>query len=109
MGDYIAFIKWIQSHEKIFINYQISIFECCFEATEQTKKFMKELLKYYKKTRNPFPYFNFNFNVSTGEFTFLNLYANIWQKDLLGNEIINFDDKTCIPDQNILLILDVQI
>ena len=105
-ANYVEFIKWIQSHEKIFINCRKSSYQCCFETTEQTKKFMLKLLEYYKKTRYPFTYFNFNFNVSTGEFTFLNLYANIWQKDFLGDNIINFDDKKNIPSQNILLILD---
>ena len=106
--NYMEFIKWIKIHKEEFVNARNTTYTCCFETTVKTKEFMNELLEYYKKTSFPFTYFNFIFNVSTGEFAFLNLYSNICQPDFLGNDWIDYNKNkvSCIAHKDILLILD---
>lgn len=75
---YRDFIKWIIKNKNVFEkNSNRKNWECTLELNSTNKEIIMQLLKFYDKTNFPYPYFSFNFGLSTGEFNFLNIFANI--------------------------------
>lgn len=70
---------------------------------------MKELLLHYKNTNFSYPYFSFDFGLSTGEFNFLKLFSNIAEltsKDSDGKLYVQNNITHKVKCENLFLYFD---
>ena len=80
IDKYTCFIKWLKRNENIIIekftkNSQKEIF---VHVDNTTDKFIKELIGLYSKVAFEFPFYAFNFNLSSGEYYFLSLFSELY-------------------------------
>ena len=98
VDDSNDFIDFISTNRKEIISH-ISSYNSnvlTLQLNDDSKELLKELLEKYNKIRLPFHFYEFDFNISTGEYYFLLLFCNLYKikKD-------NNNEK-----RNLLLLLD---
>lgn len=76
--------------------------------TGKEESFIKELIELYSNLNFAFPFYDFSFNVSTGEYYFLLIFSNIYSMINREKWLPNVYDYTAINQNvdNILLIFD---
>ena len=101
------FIEWIRYKKEEIVEYENS--EMCYleiPTNNKTKDFMKEILEHYSRLNFTFPFWKFSFGVSTGEYSFLSIFSNLYS--MVGDNYIYAYDYPKIESKikMILLIFD---
>lgn len=109
--DYIhtieSYINWIKSNEATIKQYESKVRSCLqIPINQSTNNFITELIDHYQKVNFEFPFYDFSFGVSTGEYHFLSVFENLYSITKKA-EIINpyettFDESV----DSLLLIFD---
>jgi len=104
-----SFIGWIRQNYRKILSYEDrSRNFLTIEMNSESESFVKGLIEKYEKIKFEFPFYNFSFGVSTGEYNFLSIYSNLfsltdygrWTSDVYAYPIL--DART----ENLLLIFD---
>lgn len=100
--DAVKFIEWIKTkhNSEQMKNTAWNSLYC--KLDEANKNFINEFFILYKATSFPFLYLEFSFNISSGEFYFLNLYTNLYGDE--HQQLLKINDN--YSQKNILLIFD---
>lgn len=73
------FIRWLETNEKRIRTYADSgMTELFIRPGKDTEEFMKELLEHYGKINLEFPFLKISFGVSSGEYTLLSVFADLY-------------------------------
>ena len=95
---YLNFLKWIRDNNSQITKYESErLEEIKIPISEETDIFVKELIEHCKKIGFRVPALEFKFDISSGEYAFLSLFADLHSMNL-NNEKSN--------RKNFLLLLD---
>lgn len=78
------FIVWLEENEKNIARFENKAWSVLdtpmldIPTGEETRKFVQELCVRYADTNFEFPFFDFSFGVSAGEFSFLIFFSNLY-------------------------------
>lgn len=103
------FVTWLEKNKTIINKYGDNIMQQLVIPTDDdTKAFITDLIKLYSDMNFAFPFYEFSFGVSTGEFYFLSLFSNLYSMVKKDTSFKNVYDYTKLEDKkkNILLIFD---
>lgn len=98
----IDFISWMEKKEidiKSFENKCLPMIEV--KTGKQSKRFINEMVELYSKVSLVFPFYEFSFDVSAGEYLFLSIFADLYY---MRENIVRFNSSEC--KKYILLIFD---
>lgn len=104
-----SFIRWIEKNESVIKKNEIEgIMQLYIVPEENTEEFMSGLLNLYSKMNFAFPFFDFSFGISTGEYYFLSVFSNIYSMVKSSYLEYNAYDYPKLGDntKSILLIFD---
>ena len=102
------YIEWLEKNvDKIDLLKNKAYLRLDIE-TGKEETFIKELIELYSDLNFAFPFYDFSFNVSTGEYYFLLIFSNIYSMINKERWLPNVYDYTAIDYNvnNILLIFD---
>lgn len=99
---YVDFVNWIKKNSDFIKRASYWETRTCSIRLKDNEKFVTDLLFYYKQTKFSYPFFSFGFDMSTGEFNFLNLFTHLHVAVSKGNETTRGEEKCT----NVLAILD---
>lgn len=108
------FITWLQCNEERIHQWESRMIKRLnVPVDKETEAWMNELLRLYSSMNFVFPFYGFSFGVSTGEYAFLTLFANL--HSMVNRDVANRDaanrDVYSLPGleakaPSILLIFD---
>lgn len=98
ISNYKQVVDLIKENKTIFTSKKEKI----SLRIKDNEKLITKLLRYYNKTNFSYPYLTFDFGLSTGEFNFLNIFANIHKALSTNNNTVMGDEKCT----NVLLYFD---
>ncbi len=103
------FIEWLKSKKTVINEFKGNLLgQLTIPTTEETKTFMLDFISLYSKTSFAFPFYDFSFGLSTGEYYFLTIFSNLYsmisgnKQDIYVYDYSKLEKKT----KNILLIFD---
>lgn len=109
LDDFKNFVNWIEKNNKILLSLSCSTFEnvICIDINEKNYNMILELLEHYEKTNFEFPYFSFDFGLSSGEYNFLNIFSNLFSMfDKKTSNITKNYSTSTLKCKDILLLFD---
>lgn len=96
------FICWLKENEKRIREVEDIFGSLRIEISEETHEFVKNLIELYSTVSTTFPFYSFYFGVSTGEYSFLSIFANLY---LIKKQISEYIERKK-GKTSILLIFD---
>lgn len=73
------YVRWLEKNQNIINKIENKkFFQLEIVTGEQSKKFMNELIELYSENNFAFPFYNFSFGLSTGEYCFLSIFSNLY-------------------------------
>ena len=103
------FITWLQSNEKSIHKWESRMIKRLnVPVNKETEAWMNELLRLYSSMNFAFPFYGFSFGVSTGEYVFLTLFANLHSmvnKDASNKDVYSLPGLEA-KTKSVLLIFD---
>lgn len=103
------FVGWLETNEEDIENFQNKAL-CQLNITldKSTEKFITELIRLYSKLNFQFPFYDFSFGVSSGEYLFLSIFSNLYSTIKRDSNVINVYDysKMEAKTNSMLIILD---
>ena len=73
------FIEWLKNNETIINKFRRNTLgQLTIPTTDDTKTFMLDFISLYSKTSFAFPFYDFSFGLSTGEYYFVTLFSNLY-------------------------------
>lgn len=103
------FIYWLRRNESTIRECESGFLrQLNIRVNEGTESFMMELISLYSKMNFEFPFYNFCFDVSTGEFDFLTFFSNLYSMVSGNKSELNVYDYPKLEEdtRSVLLILD---
>lgn len=102
-----AYINWIKSNEANIKKYELRVGNCLqIPINHRTNSFITELIDHYQKVNFEFPFYDFSFGVSTGEYHFLSVFENLYsitkKAEFINPYETTFDESV----DSLLLIFD---
>ena len=102
-----SYINWIKSNETAINQYESKVKSCLqIPINHTTKKFITELINYYNKVNFEFPFYEFSFGVSTGEYHFLSVFENLYSITRKPEIISPYETSLDESVDSLLLIFD---
>lgn len=100
------FVDWLKKNEAIIKKFEKGFLNTLIiPINEETKSFIKGLTDQYSKMNFEFPFYDFSFHISTGEYYFLELFSNLYS--MINKDINVYDySKLDVGKKNVLLIFD---
>lgn len=110
INNFENYVKWMERNNEQINKYENKgLLQLDIHVDENTEQFITELEQLYSKVNFAFPFYGFSFGVSTGEYYFLSVFANLYSmaKSRFESDI-NVYDHTRINEntKNLLLIFD---
>lgn len=105
---YIRFVNWLSDNIFKEDNWNVNRERCYFDLREDNS-IVKELLIHYNNTNHVYPYLEFNFGLSSGEFNLLKLFSKIaalQQKDSDGEFYVVNSKRKDVKCENLVLFFD---
>lgn len=103
------FVSWLQRNELMIHRMEIRwIQQLYVPVCVETEMWMSELIDLYLSMSFEFPFYDFSFGASTGEYVFLTLFANLCSivcKDVTGKDVYSPSGLKA-KTKSILLIFD---
>lgn len=103
------FIEWLKNNETIINKFRRNTLgQLTIPTTDDTKTFMLDFISLYSKTSFAFPFYDFSFGLSTGEYYFVTLFSNLYSMISGNNQDIYVYDYSKLEKKtkNLLLIFD---
>lgn len=103
------FILWLKENRGKIRKFERKMMrQLDIEVNQYTKAFMAELITLYSEMNFEFPFYDFAFDVSTGEFDFLTVFSNLYSMAGGNNSERNVYDYPKLEEEtkSILLIFD---
>lgn len=105
---YIKFVNWLS--DKIFKEKNgFAEGDICYLDLSENDSIVKELLIHYNNTNHAYPYLEFDFGLSSGEFSLLKLFSKIavlQQKDSDGEFYVINSQRNGVKCENLVLFFD---
>lgn len=106
---FAKYVMWLEkNNDWIIILEKRGLLQLDIPVEENTEGFVTQLLALYSKVNFAFPFYTFDFGMSTGEYYFLSIFSNLYSMFNLKSNYINV--YNCIkPNKNVnsmLLIFD---
>jgi hypothetical protein len=113
IGEFENYVHWLEKNEDKIKQYEkINVYQnkVCLDIPigDSTEEFVKLLIKMYSKVNFAFPFYEFSFGVSTGEYFFLSIFSNLYSMIEAKEKKINVFDKEKLNrnTRSLLLIFD---
>lgn len=75
----INFINWLGKNSDVIHKFENKSLKCIEINTDsQNRRFVKELIENYALTSITYPFYEFSFGLSTGEYYFLSIFADLY-------------------------------
>ena len=98
-----AFVEWLQTKEETICKYRNN--EISVPITDQ--EFLAELKEYYENLNFEFPFLNFSFGISTGEYYLLLIFTNLYSMtNKAGKNVFNYSTIEKRGADSLLLFFD---
>ena len=104
MQEAISFTGWLKNNKDQIKNCETNSNALEIKVENSTEEFVLELVDQYSKLNFEFPFYVFSFGVSTGEYSFLSMFANIYDVAQRRQKSANSHESG--EKGNLLLILD---
>ena len=99
------FIRWLEENEETIAGFERrGMQQLDIPAGAETRAFMRELIDEYSRTNFQFPFYDFSFGVSAGEYSFLAFFSNLYSM-VNGNQVYDYQKLDGSTD-SLLLIFD---
>lgn len=99
------FIRWLEENEKTIAGFERrGMLQLDIPTGEETRAFMQKLIEEYSRTNFQFPFYDFSFGVSAGEYSFLVFFSNLYSM-VNGNQVYDYQ-KLDESTDSLLLIFD---
>ena len=83
--DTINFVSWVEENQALIISIENRDFSIIAEMGKHSKSFMKRMIELYSKICLSFPFYDFSFDISTGEYLFLSIFADLYHMKKSAN------------------------
>ena len=107
--DVEGFIHWLKRNSLMIHESERELLrQLNIRVNQDTKTFMTELINLYSKMNFDFPFYNFAFDVSTGEIDFLTFFSDLYSMVSGNNSGLNVYDYPKLEEEtrSVLLIFD---
>ena len=109
IDNFEMYVQWLEKNkaQKVELENKGG-FQLDIDVDDNTQEFVKQLLSLYSKVNFAFPFYNFDFGISTGEYYFLSIFSNLYSMiNFKSNDINVYDcNKSNKNVDSMLLIFD---
>ena len=100
-----AFVEWLRINEETICKYKYRNNEISVPITDQ--EFLIEFKRHYEKLNFEFPFLNFSFGISTGEYYLLLIFMNLYSMtNKAGKNVFNYSTIEKRGADSLLLFFD---